>query len=155
MRWAAWIATAGGIGYFPVFPGTIGSVLGLLLFVVLRRLPKPIYVFLLLVLFGLGVYTSTLSEDLFQKKDASHIIIDEICAMLLVLFFLPSIPLWWIAGLIVFRVFDIKKPPPIRSFEKLPKGWGVMMDDLVAAIYTIASLRIVEKTIEYGRSTLG
>lgn len=147
MRWATWIATAGGIGYFPVFPGTVGSGIGLLLFIVLRHLSTPLYLFLLLVLFGLGVYTSSLSEGVFQKKDAGCIIIDEIHAMLLVPFLLPPAPTWWIAGFVVFRFFDIKKPPPIRRFEKMPKGWGVMMDDLIAALYTVVSLRLIEGMI--------
>lgn len=155
MRWATWIATGGGIGYFPVFPGTIGSLVGLLLFLPLQDLSFEAYVLFLFGLFGLGVYTSSLSEQHFQKKDAGEIVIDEIHAMLLVPFLLPPHPYWWVAGFVVFRFFDIFKPPPIRVFEKMPKGWGVMMDDLVAALYTVISLRLAENMIDYGGSALG
>ncbi len=155
MKWATWISTAGGIGYFPVFPGTVGSGLGLLMFFALRSISAPVYIAFLLVLFGVGVYTSTLSEQVFQKKDAGSIIIDEIHAMLLVPFLLPQTPFWWIAGFIVFRFFDIKKPPPIRRFEKMPKGWGVMMDDLIAALYTVLTLRLLEQFLDFGGLSLG
>ncbi len=87
MRWAAWIATGGGIGYFPVFPGTLGSLVGLLLFLPLQGLSNGVYILFLFAVFGLGVYTSGLSEAVFQQKDAGAIIIDEIHAMLLVPFF--------------------------------------------------------------------
>ena len=78
-------------------------------------------------------------------KDASQIVIDEIVAMMLVSFLLPASPGWWIAGFFVFRLFDISKPPPIRAIEKLPGGWGIMMDDLLAAGYTVGLLRLSEK----------
>lgn len=150
MKWAVWIATGGGIGYFPVFPGTLGSLVGLLLFIPLQGLSNGLYILFLFALFGLGVYTSGLSEQFFQQKDSGAIIIDEIHAMLLVPFLLPPKPYWWVAGFVVFRFFDITKPPPIRVFEKMPKGWGVMMDDLMAALYTVGSLRLLERIVEYG-----
>jgi phosphatidylglycerophosphatase A len=78
-------------------------------------------------------------------KDSSEIVIDEIVAMMLVSFLLPAAPGWWAAGFLVFRFFDISKPPPIRALEKLPGGWGVMVDDLLAAGYTVGLLRLSEK----------
>jgi len=150
MRWAVWLASGGGLGYFPRFPGTMGSLLGLLLFLPLRRLSPLAYGIFLLLLFFLGVEASSRSEPFFKKKDASEIIIDEIHAMLLVSYCLPEAWTWWIAGFCVFRLFDIAKPPPIPVLEKLPKGWGVMMDDLLAALFTIASLRLLELGLRLG-----
>ena len=144
VRWVQWVATGFGVGYLPLFPGTFGSLLGLFLFLPLRSLPPISYALFFLLFVGLGVYTSDACELLFRKKDAGEIIIDEIAAMLLVLPFLPASAGWWIAGFIAFRFFDIAKPAPIRTFEKLPGGWGVMADDLVAAGYAIILLRVGE-----------
>lgn len=155
MKWTGWIATCGGIGYFPYFPGTIGSLAGLILFLPLRHLPTLHYVLLLILLFGIGVYTSTRSEPYFQKKDASAIVIDELHAMLLILFFLPPVFLWWIAGFVVFRIFDISKPCPIRRFEKLPGGWGIMMDDFIAALYALGLLHLFNGVLHWGADKIG
>ncbi len=155
MKWAAWIASCGWIGYFPVFPGTIGSLIGLGLFILLKDLTALTYCSFLVLLFGLGVYSSTHAEPFFGQKDAGAIIIDEVHAMLVVPFLLFPSMAWWIAGFIIFRLFDIKKPPPIRSFEKLPGGWGVMMDDLIAALYTVGLLRLTEGMFRLGGIPIG
>lgn len=144
-KWASWIATGMGVGYLPLMPGTAGSLVGFFLFRLLRDLAPVGEGLVLLCLFGVGVYSATLSESFFKMKDSSHIVIDEIWAMLLVLFLLPPSPGWWIAGFLLFRLFDITKPPPIRRLEYLPGGWGVMMDDLVAAGYTVGLLRLSER----------
>ncbi len=147
MKWSTLIATGMGVGFFPLFPGTIGSLFGLLLFLLLQHLSTVTFILFLLLFFGLGVYSSHLSESFFKKKDASEIVIDEIVAILLVLFFLPASLLWWTAGFVSFRFFDILKPPPIRIFERLPGGWGVMMDDIIAAGYALGILRLAEWVI--------
>jgi len=155
MGWAVWIASGGGLGFSPRAPGTMGSLLGLLLFFPLRGLSPLVYGLFLILLFVIGVDVSSRSEPFFKKKDASEIIIDEIHAMLLVSYFLPDSLFWWVAGFIVFRIFDIAKPPPIRRFERLPKGWGVMMDDLVAALFSIAVLRLLEAGLKLGGVSIG
>ncbi|NOY83741.1 MAG: phosphatidylglycerophosphatase A [Nitrospirae bacterium] len=143
VKWAVWISTCGGIGYFPRFPGTIGSIAGLMLFLPFRALPLFPYLVVLIVLFFLGVWASNVSERFFKRKDASHIVIDEVLAVFLVSYFLPQTWPWLLAGLIVFRIFDIVKPPPIKIFEKLPGGWGVMVDDVIAALYSLGLLHLV------------
>ncbi len=155
MRWTVWISTCGGIGYFPRCPGTMGSLLGLFLFFPLHRLPTLPYTVLLVTLFVLGVYTSTQSEPYFKRKDASQIVIDELVAMLLVCFLLPPVYGWWIAGFIVFRFFDIKKPFPIQRFEKMAGGLGVMVDDIIAALYTVGLLRFMEALLHFGAFKIG
>ncbi len=151
IKCAVAISTAGGLGYFPLFPGTIGSLLGLLLYYPLRHLSLPVYLVFLVLLFGIGVYSSSLSESFFKKKDSGHIIIDEIHAMFVISYFIPQTLIWWIAGFIVFRFFDIKKPYPIRKFEYLPSGWGVMVDDFIAALYALALLHLIKLALELGR----
>lgn len=147
MKWAVWISTCGGIGYFPRFPGTIGSIVGLVLFFPLRGIPLFPYLIFLMALFMLGVWSANRSESFFKRKDANHIVIDEVLAVFLVSYFLPHTWPWWLAGLIVFRVFDISKPPPIRMFERLPGGWGVMVDDVIAAGYSLGLLHLVKGLI--------
>jgi phosphatidylglycerophosphatase A len=144
-KWASWIATGMGVGYFPVMPGTVGSLVGFFLFLLLRDLSTVGSSCVLIFLFAIGVYTSSVSESFFKMKDSSRIVIDEIFAMLLVCFLLPKSLGWGAAGFILFRLFDITKPPPIRRLEKLQGGWGVMMDDLLAAGYTVGLLRLSEK----------
>lgn len=144
MRWVQWIATGFGVGYSPLMPGTLGSLLGLLIFLLLRPLSPVSYSLFFLLFFALGVYTSGACESVFQKKDAGEIVIDEIAAMLLVLPLIPASAGWWTAGFLMFRFFDITKPKPIRAVEKLPGGWGVMADDLIAAGYAILLLRASE-----------
>lgn len=150
VKCAVAISTAGGLGYFPLFPGTIGSLLGLFLYYPLRHLSLPIYLVFLVLLFAIGVYSSSLSESFFQKKDSGHIIIDEIHAMFVILYFIPQTLTWWIAAFIVFRFFDIKKPYPIRRFEHLPAGWGVMVDDFIAALYGLAILHLIKLGLDFG-----
>ena len=144
-KWASWIATGLGVGYFPRSPGTAGSLVGFFLFWPLRSLPWFGAALILLFLFGIGIYAAGVSESFFGMKDSSRIVIDEIAAMMLVFFMLPAGPGWWAAGFFAFRFFDISKPPPIRALEKLQGGWGVMMDDLLAACYTVGLLRLSEK----------
>lgn len=140
-RWARWIATGFGVGYSPIMPGTLGSLLGFSFFLSLRPLPPVLYLLTLIAFVFLGVHTAGLSESFFQKKDASEIVIDEIVTIMGVLFLIPPSVGWWFAGLVAFRVFDILKPPPCRQFERLPGGWGVMADDLLAGAYTVVFIQ--------------
>lgn len=144
MGWASWVATGLGVGYSPFAPGAAGSLVGLFFFLCLQSL-SPFYNSLFLgFLFGAGVYTAGRSESDFNRKDPSQIVIDEICGMFLVLLLLPSSLGWRAAGFLLFRFFDIAKPPPIRRFEEFPGGWGIMLDDLWAAGYTVWLLRLMK-----------
>lgn len=130
------IATGGGIGYFPRFPGTLGSLLGVALFFVLRGLPTVPYGMTLAALFFLACWASTGAEVFFGEKDSHRIVIDEVIGMLVTL---TGIPFSWgavVLGFVLFRVFDIWKPFPVRLVQdRVPRGWGVVGDDVVAGIY--------------------
>jgi len=130
-------------------PGTLGSLLGFSFFLALRPLPPLLYFFTLIAFIFLGVHTARLSEPFFQKKDAAEIVIDEIVTMMGVLFLIPPSVGWWFAGLFAFRVFDILKPPPCQQFERLPGGWGVMADDLLAGAYTVVFLQLIARILNY------
>jgi len=130
------ISTFFGVGYFPVAPGTLTSILIVLAYkFYLYKLSWPLYFLIIFLLFLIGVYTSSKFSSDLAKKDPRKIVIDEACGQLLVLFRMSDAWFPVLSCFILFRVFDIVKPYPIKKVETLPSGWGIMMDDLVAAIY--------------------
>jgi len=91
----------------------------------------------------LGVFSSAKLESDSGVKDPSYIVIDEFACMFPVFFLIPPRPAYVLTGFILFRLFDILKPPPIRQIEKIKGGWGVMLDDLAAAVYTNLILHVL------------
>lgn len=135
------LATGFGCGYIPKIPGTIGSLITVLLYWIF---PVDL-VFLLsisIILFVIGVPTATLVERI-EGKDSGKIVIDEIVGQLLTFLFIPFTGLNLFLGFVFFRIFDIWKPYPINNSQNLPNGWGVMIDDVLAAIYANFVLRII------------
>lgn len=125
-----------GAGYFPVAPGTLTSLVVILAYkFYLFRLSWSLYLLILFLLFFIGVYASTKVESESRKKDPRKIVIDEACGQLLVLFRMGDAWFPILIGFLLFRIFDIAKPYPIKKVETLPSGWGIMTDDIVAAIY--------------------
>ena len=131
-------------GYSPIAPGTIGSILGVLIFLQLYGFTW-LYVITCLLLILVGFLVSERAEEIYGKKDPRRITIDEIAGMCIV--YLGMKPRLWIilAGFLLFRIFDIVKPFPIRNVEKLKGSFGVMLDDIIAAIYTNLILQIFIK----------
>ena len=137
------IATGGYAGYAPVAPGTVGSVLGLLLLAVIRYSAVPyLELGLLAGVIVLGVWASGVGERYAGREDPGCVVIDEVAGMLLTMIATPLTLPTAIVGFLAFRVFDIFKPFPARSAERLPGGTGIMADDLVAAIYAFLTLRL-------------
>lgn len=136
-----WLATGSYIGYSPVAPGTCGAVMGLALFLPLALLPPSLYAALLLGLTASGIWAAGEAERLLGRKDASPIVIDEIAGMLLTYFAVPVgfFPLF--VGFVVFRLADIFKPLP--QLERLPGGWGIMLDDLCAGLVAQGCIRLL------------
>ncbi len=143
-RLAVFIATAGYAGYFPFAPGTVGSAVGLIVYLLVWWLQSPIVeVGLIVFLFAAGVWAGTTAERYFGGVDPGPIVIDEVVGMLITLAF---IPVGWsgaLAGFVLFRIFDIIKPFPAGRFEALHGGLGVMADDAMAAVYANISLRLL------------
>lgn len=129
------VATCLGIGAFPLAPGTAASFAVILLYrFFLWRLPWLPYAALVLVVCILGVFAATALSSVLQHKDPRKVVVDEACGQLIVLFSVS--PKWTLllVAFFLFRFFDIAKPFPIRRVERLPAGWGIMADDVVAGL---------------------
>ncbi len=136
------IATLGFIGYLPVAPGTWASAIGVLLLMIFNI---SLYVQGLLICFItiIGIASSTIAERVIGQKDSGHIVIDELLGYLISVFSLPVNYAILISAFFLFRFFDILKPFPIRFVEKkLNGGLGIMMDDILAGIYTNLILQV-------------
>ena len=121
-----------GVGLFPIAPGTWGSLLGVFL-VFLTRWSGGLYgaVFVFLVVWGALAYERITDPD----PDPQYIVVDEVCGIFITFML---IPLTWysaILGFVLFRAFDVFKPFPVRSLERIPRYWGIMADDLGAGLY--------------------
>jgi phosphatidylglycerophosphatase A len=129
-------------GYFPLAPGTLASLITSL--IIWFLIPSFFYIlfFVSIALFLISVWSATKGEELFGK-DGRQIVIDEACGMAISLLFVPKEIKWYVMAFFLFRIFDIFKPPPTRSMEKLKGGWGVTLDDVVAGIYANVTLHII------------
>ena len=136
------VATVFGLGRLPLAPGTWGSLAGLILCIALHG-NVLLYIMVFICLFVLGVFSSAKMESDSGVKDPSYIVIDEFACMFPVFFLIPLSPAYVLAGFVIFRLLDILKPPPIRQIEKIKGGWGIMLDDLAAAIYTNIILHLL------------
>jgi phosphatidylglycerophosphatase A len=138
-RLALSIATCAGIGRVPFAPGTFGSIPGVILALGLHALGNPWIEAAVIVLVGVvGVWAATEAEKAFALTDPGPVVIDEVLGMLVTVAFMPVSGLGMFIGFLVFRVCDVIKPFPARSMEKLPGGWGVMGDDLLAGVWGLA-----------------
>ena len=129
-------ATGLGVGNIPRMPGTYGSLLGaaIFLFVPVYRIEIKIAAILAVVV--LGAYAASKIETTTGVHDNNIIVIDEIAGMWMTLLFVPM-QLWWIiSAIVLFRILDIAKPYPIKKIERLKRGYGVMLDDIAAGIYS-------------------
>ena len=129
-------------GYFPVAPGTFGSLITLL--IIWLFIPSFFHILLPISigLFFISVWSATRGEEIFGK-DGRQIVIDEVAGMAISLLFVPKEIKWYVIAFFLFRFFDIVKPPPARAAEKLKGGWGVTLDDVIAAIYANVSLHMI------------
>lgn len=130
------IASGLGVGYSRFAPGTIASIWGVLLYLLLHSQPV-IFIIATAVLFVLGFSISSKAEEVFAEKDSGIIVIDEVASMCLVCLFIKPAPFALLTGFLLFRFFDIIKPWPVRIVERLTGSMGIMLDDIVAAVYTI------------------
>jgi phosphatidylglycerophosphatase A len=133
------IASCFYIGYIPGAPGTYGSLFALLLISQFSFLTKNISVVFFIVI---GLIFSTLMEKQTGKKDDQRIVIDEFVGMLITFYFVEPNLSYLIIGFILFRLYDIYKPYPIKKTQKLPSGWGILLDDVLAGVYARIVLHI-------------
>jgi len=133
-----------GAGLVPGAPGTAGTLLALPLFWLAQpRLTAIEFLLLLAIMFVAGVWACEKTGRALGMPDHGGMVWDEIVAFLLVLYFTPDSMYWQAFAFLLFRLFDILKPPPIRYFDQTLKGgFGVMCDDIIAASYTLLMLAI-------------
>jgi phosphatidylglycerophosphatase A len=146
--WATLTATFFGIGHMRPGPGTWASAATMLLWATLAHiLPHPLRMPVLNALAVsvtlIGIPAATHVARASAKKDPSFVVIDEVAGQLISLI---AVPLSWktfLAGFILFRVFDILKPPPVRQLERLPEGTGIVLDDVAAGMYALVVMQLL------------
>lgn len=141
------VATFFGAGYSPKAPGTAGTFAALPLYLLIRRLTLPQYLLVAAIIVFLGIVASTRLEKLWGK-DPSRVVIDEAAGVLIALISRPAKLRDILIAALVFRVFDITKPPPLKQLETLPGGFGIVVDDLAAGAMSalaLAGFRILAK----------
>jgi phosphatidylglycerophosphatase A len=129
------IATGAGSGYAPMASGTVGSLVGLILWWAISGLGPALYALIVVAVSALGIWAAHRAQAIFRSHDDGRITIDEVAGMLISLAWLPARIEVVGAAFLLFRVFDIWKPAPARAAERLPGGLGVMADDLIAGVY--------------------
>ena len=143
------LASGFGSGLTPIAPGTAGTVVGILLCLLCLPLPWVPRLLVVLALSALSVYVSGKAEKIYGKKDDQRIVIDEIIGFQVTMLPLMITTLHLCAGFVLFRIFDIWKPFPINDLQRLPGGWGIVLDDVGAGIYAGASLLLLAFFIEF------
>jgi phosphatidylglycerophosphatase A len=149
---AAW----GPCGYVPVAPGTAGTLGAIPLFWFLRDLPLPLYLLTTVAFIALASYASHRAGRYWKVVDASQIVIDEVAGYLVTMAFVP----WsWpaaVAGFVFFRIFDVLKPWPASHFDrKVKNGFGVVMDDVMAGVWSAAAMEVLMLGIRLWRGCEG
>jgi len=143
-RLALVLATALYTGYFPFAPGTVGSVVGVVVYLALAAsgiawaVPAAI-----VAVFAVGVWAAGRAEAHFRTTDPGPVVIDEVAGMLVSLAWIDVGYAGLAAGFVLFRIFDIIKPYPAGRLERLPGGWGIMADDVAAGVYANLVLRLL------------
>lgn len=154
-RLALIIGTGLGSGYSPVAPGTAGSLLSVCFWIALRRwsptaLQLPTHVFLILVLIVIGIWASARNETWFGEVDPQKTVIDEVVGQQIAYLGLPSFD--WkslMFGFILFRLFDVWKPFPIKKVQDLHGGTGIVLDDVVAGLYALVLLYVARRAFHW------
>ena len=138
------IATGLFFGYFPLASGTVGTLLGVAIVWLWQGWATWVQIILCIALCVLGVWASQEASTLLRKPDSSRIVIDEVVGYMIAMVGIPATPYWIIWGFLLFRFFDIFKIPPANVFDKRMKnGWGVMLDDVTAGIYSNMVLHLM------------
>jgi len=131
-----------GAGYLPKVPGTFGTLVGIPVYLLMQPLAAWLYAVFVFALFGVGVWICALTERDLGVHDHPGIVWDEIVGFLITMFLAPSGWVWIVLGFLMFRLFDIWKPWPIRQIERrIQGGLGNMLDDALAAVYAFVALQ--------------
>jgi len=139
------IGTGLGVGYIPFFPGTMGSLWGVIIYLLLQFFTFSLFWYMLVTfcIIFLGIWISGRCEKIFKDKDHRFIVIDEIAGFLVGMIGIPPFPGFLILGFLFFRLFDIIKPFNIDKLQTLKGGWGVVLDDIAAGLLANMLLKIL------------
>ena len=141
---ATLLASGFGSGFAPIAPGTWGSAMGLLLACPWWGTSSVgLQVAAAAIVLMVGTWAGEDVASRLGDKDPSLVVIDEIAGMWVTLIALPWNPVTVVTGFFMFRLFDVFKPYPARDLERVPGGWGIMLDDIVAGIYANLAVRVV------------
>ena len=148
--WAWAIGTFFGAGLLKPGPGTYGSIAAVLLWYAAAHIlhPAPFALAVgptIAAIFAtlIGIPAATIVANESGREDPGHVVIDEVAGQLIALIALPADWQHAALSLILFRLFDIFKPPPIRQLERLPAGTGIMLDDVAAGLFALAVAQLI------------
>ncbi len=146
--WAMLVATFFGIGRIRPGPGTWGSAVTVTLwagtsYLIAPSMRVPVAIALALFVTVIGIPAATQVARASGAKDPQFVVIDEVAGQLIALIASPLSWKTFLAGFILFRGFDILKPPPVRQLERLPEGAGIVLDDVAAGIYALAIMQLL------------
>ena len=138
------LATGFFTGFLPTMPGTWGTFAGIPLIIITHRLTSIMQAVVTVVFVTFAASIAGRAEILFEDRDARPIVIDEMVGFLITLLWLPLNFVTLCLGFVLFRLFDIVKPPPIGILEKrLHGGWGIVLDDVLAGVFANVTLRLL------------
>jgi phosphatidylglycerophosphatase A len=136
MDWIVrFLATGFFVGYSPIAPGTMGTLVAFLLYAILPTTVTFYWMLILCLIIG-GTVISHLAENIIGQIDSSKIVIDEICGYFIAMAFLPKTLGLMVVGFFIFRLLDVVKIYPMNKLEILPGGLGIMLDDIYAGVIT-------------------
>jgi len=137
------IAVWFGMGVFPGIPGTIGSIGAVPVYMLMSLFEATYQIIFVLIITILAIWSSDRAEQLIGNNDPGLIVVDEVSGFLLTVLFIPLTFFNVVAGLFLFRLFDIIKPYPIKRIERLRGGFGIVFDDIFAGFYAHLSLLLI------------
>lgn len=131
------IATGFGTGLAPKAPGTVGTLVGIPVYLLMADMTLTNYILLLVILFIVGVWASEVRGRALNESDHGSIVWDEVVGYVITMLAAPSTDwMWVLTGFVLFRIFDILKPWPISWFDKrIKSGFGTMLDDVLAGVF--------------------
>lgn len=129
-------------GYLPKVPGTWGSLFAMIIILIPGMENPSIMIFLISFFIVIGVPVATKFESVYGK-DPKECTIDEFVGTWIALLFVPKKIWWFLLAFIIWRVLDIVKPYPARKLESIKGGWGIMLDDIAAGIYSFISVQLI------------
>ena len=150
-RIVIFLATGCYTGYSPFIPGTTGTLAAIPIYFFLSRLSPFYYMAILLGFIYIAIWASDRAEVVLQSRDCRHIVIDEMVGFIAAMFLVPPTLRNILLGFFLFRALDIIKPFPIRVLEERVRGgYGVVLDDIIAGIYTNLIIYVLRFTILKG-----